>query len=109
MALTPPKVLKVDIALVTPILDWTENDGSGVVDVPYRYRLHISVVGQDHSHGDKHFSGLDLNVGDWISNTTGGAALRIYNIVSQDESAAEILVEDEDRYSTMVDQSQAGV
>ena len=116
----PPKVLSVSVTNVTGTTRWPHNDGagdrwwqSGSSPKFYKWTVTMSVTATTHgSHltrDDFQYNGLDVTVGDWIADVTGGKCLKIIGISSKTSSSVTCEVEDWLRYNTFNSSGGTGV
>lgn len=113
MAIRPPKVLVSDLSNFQTLESWP--DDAPVEEwpsSPFRWTADIAVQLSTHSGQDSSFAGyytgLDVNIGDWISTTLGGRALRIIDISAADFYTVSVTLEDVDRYNTFNDPTGMG-
>lgn len=82
------------------------------VQLNYRWRVVMSVSPQTQSsyltRAPGQFTGMDVNVGEWIGNLTSGQAWQIITVESKTDSSITIIVEDIFRYNTFRDTSGTG-
>lgn len=82
------------------------------VQVDYRWRVVLSITTQTQSsyltRSPGIYTGMDIDVGDWIGNLTTGQAWQIISIESKTDSEVTIIVQDIDRYNTFRDPSATG-
>lgn len=115
MNVQPIKTIRVRFTSVAIAAVWGVNDGSGdpFVNNPYQWTVHLTVTPQPHSSFSTQtpyvYDGLDINVGDWISNASGGFAWKIISKSSVTAGSLIVIIEDEERYNTFADASQQGV
>jgi hypothetical protein len=78
----------------------------------YRWRVTMEVQGQNHSsyisRNPGLYNGYDVNVGQWIADTTTGQAWQIISVESKTEVSATVIVQDIYRYNTFRDMSGVG-
>lgn len=64
----PPRVQNIVVSTTTPEDYWTENDGSGWLNVPYSYRVVFDVDPQPTSYANSaepyYYTGLDVSIND---------------------------------------------
>ena len=107
----PNKVLPVSISSITANAYWDHANGPGdlwysgaVVPKPYRWEIAFSVSSVAHgSHltrDDFLYNGLDITVGDWVSNATTGVCVKIVSISAKTAGSVTCIVEDVLRYNT---------
>lgn len=106
MLLLPPKVLKVDVLEISPHSNWNEgNESDMFYGFPYKWTYTLNVYSQMHGNPDTTsafaYDGMSVKVGDWIAPTsvTGGIAVQITEIISQDSSNVVVVAEDLERYN----------
>jgi hypothetical protein len=82
------------------------------VNRDYRWRVTLSVENQQHSsyltRNPGIYNGLDITVGQWISNINTGQAWQIINIESKTETQVVAIVQDIYRYNTFRDPTGVG-
>ena len=116
----PPKVLSVEVSAVTGEERWPHNDGlgdrwwsSGSSPKFYRWEVTFSVTASAHgSHltrDDFQYNGLDVIVGDWIADVSGGKCLKIISISAKTASSVTCVVEDWLRYNTFNSSGGSGI
>lgn len=114
MAILPPRLLNIDITYNEAVDYWTVDDGTSDpwIGVPYRWLVTFNVTAQSHSSHitQTYFSydGLDVKVGDWLTDNNSAAAVKIVSIESQNYSTVTAIVEDVDRFNTYTDFTQQG-
>src|ERR1700691_2561809 len=113
MNILPPKVLQVVIYNISDYSYWTENDNNGdpFVGFPYRWQILVNVNLQTHSDPFTvtpfYYTGDDIEIGDWISTNINGSSLQIVQILNKNQSSANLIVEDIERFNTYNDQTQS--
>jgi hypothetical protein len=82
------------------------------VQLNYRWRVVMSITAQTQSsyltRAPGQYTGMDVNVGEWIGNLTSGQAWQIISVESKTDSSITIIVEDIFRYNTFRDPSGTG-
>lgn len=82
------------------------------VQIDYRWRVVMTITSQTQSSYLTRFpgqyTGMDVDVGDWIGNLTSGQAWQIITVESKTDSSITIIVEDIFRYNTFRDPSATG-
>lgn len=110
----PSKLLPITITGIVATDVWSEDDGTGDpwIGYPYRWEVTFEIAPQQHSaHLTRlafYYDGMDVSVGDWVSDVASGLAVRIEGIVSQNASTVVAVCEDIDRYNTFTDPSGQG-
>ncbi len=114
----PAKLLQCDMTSAIGIESWPFDDGTGE-DLwflnlnPYRFNIELDISPQSHSshltRSPFTYTGLDVKVGDWVSGTSNGVALKIISISSKTDSSVSCTVEDVDRFNTFHDATANGV
>jgi hypothetical protein len=115
--LRPGKVIEVVVTATTGTDAWPYDDGSNdpwyVNRNPYRWRVEMSVPGENHSsHKTREpfvWNGLDVNVGDWIGGKNEPIAVKIIKIESKTVATVTCIVEDIDRFNTFNDPTGNGI
>lgn len=113
-AVIPSKLLSLILTTLTEVDWWTADDGTGDpwIGSPYRWQITAAVQVQPHSsHQTREpyqYNGLDLKVGDWLANMSGGRALRIVSFSSQTAEEVTFIAEDVDRYNQFNDRDGNG-
>lgn len=116
----PNKVIACGVSTITPHAYWPYDDGTndpywngGSNRVPYQWLLTVNINPQTHSshltREPYEYNGLDVWVGDWISNVGSATPVEIIAVQSKTETQMTIIVEDRDRYNTYRDSTQQGV
>lgn len=106
----PPMVLQAATTVVNPTAYWPD-DGSQFANLPWQCTVTMAVTASQTSNrnvglGQPYFyTGVDVNVGDWYSNATGGFAWIVRAIVSADVSDIVCVLEDVNMYNTSADSS----
>ena len=114
MSILPAKILQINITSVTPNAQWNVDDGSGdpFIGFDYRWNVTFDVTAQPHSSHITptpfFYTGLDINVGDWICTGTGALAHKVISITTPDTSTVTCIVEDVDRFNTFSDPTANG-
>ena len=114
MSLLPPRLLISSIPEATPTQYWNVDDGSGEywIGYPYEWEATINVFSQQHgSHlttTPLQYNGLDVRVGDWFADFITGTAVRITEIVSQNETQVVVILRDVDRFNIFTDPTAQG-
>ena len=107
----PAKTLVAHISSSAATEKWPYNDGlgdpywaGGTNPKPYRWELTMSIDTQFHgSHLTREpnvYTGLDIQVGDWLAGAGDGTSLKIISIRSKTDSTLTCVVEDVLRYNT---------
>jgi hypothetical protein len=115
MAILPPKVLMINIVSSSITTNWSNpnNPEDPYIGYPYQWEVVLSVTPQTHSNPNTptpyYYVATDINVGDWISNSLGGAAFEIIGIVSvPDSTDITLLIEDIELFNTYNDPTSQG-
>ena len=114
MNIIPPKLLSISISSVQPYQYWTINDNTNDpwLGYPYRCSIILNITLQPHSSGETptpfYYTGNDIIVGDWLCSNLDGASLQITEIINQSISSATVIVEDIERFNTIMDPTQSG-
>lgn len=107
----PNKVLATSISSVNGYAYWPHQNGSGDLWYSgsgtkkyYQWEVTFSVTEQQHgSHltrDDFKYNGLDIVVGDWLSEATSGDCWKIISVSSKTANSVTCIVEDWLRYNT---------
>ena len=107
----PNKVLATSISSVNGYAYWPHQNGSGDLWYEgvgtkkyYQWEVTFSVTEQQHgSHltrDDFRYNGLDIVVGDWLSEATSGDCWKIISVTSKTANSVTCIVEDWLRYNT---------
>jgi hypothetical protein len=107
----PNKVLATSISSVNGYAYWPHQNGSGDLWYSgsgtkkyYQWEVTFSVTEQQHgSHltrDDFKYNGLDVVVGDWLSEATSGDCWKIISVSSKTANSVTCIVEDWLRYNT---------
>lgn len=107
----PNKVLATSISSVNGYAYWPHQNGSGDLWYEgvgtkkyYQWEVTFSVTEQQHgSHltrDDFKYNGLDVVVGDWLSEATSGDCWKIISVSSKTANSVTCIVEDWLRYNT---------
>ena len=114
MYILPPRLLQITVTSSVVLSKWTETDvdNNKWINQPYEWTVTFTVTAQKHScpitRIANQYNGQDIQVGDWISTSTGGAVFQIINIKSADTKTVVADVCDIDRLSLMLDKSARG-
>lgn len=114
MSILPALLLKADMTIDNVVESWNEDDGTGDpwLGFPYKFKATLQVQAQSHgSHLTPttfFYTGTDVTTGMWLSGQLQGFAWRITDILYQDGSVVECVIEDVDRYNTFTDLYQTG-
>jgi len=96
---------------------WPFDDGTGedlwfIAGRPYQWDIELTVTAQTHSsHLTREpfaYNGLDINLGDYVTGTTSGIAVKIISITSKTETLVSCVVQDVDRFNTFHDSTASG-
>lgn len=111
----PSKVLSCFVSEITPSDYWPYDNGrdpywkNGTDPKPFRWVVSMTVETQFHSSKETRipgqFTGHDINVGDYIADTSNGAALKIIAVLAKTDISVQCVVEDVFRYNTFRDYS----
>lgn len=100
----PAKLLSINLTLNQGV---QFNSGS-----PYAWNASLYVTAQPHSNFESgstgFYNGNDVNVGDYVTTTNSGAALKVVNIISRSLDTVECILEDEDLVNAKIDSTQVG-
>jgi hypothetical protein len=113
MAVKPIKILQIRQTVLTATDYWPESEeGDIFAGYPYRWEVNLNVTALLHGSPSTptpyQYDGLDVKVGDWVSTSAGGSAVKIVSIISATGSLVHAVVEDVDRFNTFSDQSFSG-
>jgi len=117
-ATKPAKFLVCEMTSSLGIEAWPFDDGTGqdlwfINQNPYRWEIEISVIPQNHSshltRNPFQYTGLDIKIGDWISGTGNGVALKIISITQKSDTFVKCIIEDVDRFNTFHDPTGNGI
>lgn len=109
----PNKVLYTLVTSKKQIASWPYDEGDeywqgGLTPKTYQWEIDLSVTSQSHSSPNTPtaftYNGLDIYIGDWISDGIG-RALKIIEVKSKTATSATVVVEDVERYNTFQDAS----
>lgn len=116
----PNKVLGMRVTEKFDLEAWPYEDfpgdpywQGGSTPKPYRWILKMNVSAQ--THGDPstrepfRYNGVDIFVGDWISDDVLGFSLKVISISEKTTNSATIVVEDVDRYNTFMSETGDGL
>ena len=110
----PAKILPIEITSTSTKTNWGESDGSGWISnqMPYQWDVIMTVTNQTHSWGGSTtpyiYDGSDINVGDYIATQAKGRVYKVIEVTSIAGAMATLVVEDDLRLNTFLDDSQAG-
>lgn len=115
----PSKSLAGQVTSSTSTEFWPYDDGSGdpyweggASPKPYRWELSIDITTQSHSSHltrvPNQYTGMDVNVGNWLSSG-GGIALKIISVISKTDSTVTVIVEDVFRHNLFKSQTARGI
>lgn len=110
----PVKLLQIFINSVTPFANWSEDDGNNDpwIGSPYQWTVDMNISAQPTSDpfsaSPFFYTGNDIKIGDWVSSSLDGAALRIIQITSQNTDNVVVIAEDVERFNTYSDPFQGG-
>lgn len=107
----PAKVLEVQVTSKTGYAFWDHDDGTGdpwwrfgPSPRDYQWTIQATVTTQTHSshltRSPFEYTGLDINVGDYIVHNTSGLALRVVSILQKSDLTITFIGEDTARYNT---------
>lgn len=114
----PNKVIQLNIQSAVGKDYWPYNQGdefweNGSSPRFYTWIISATVIPQFHSYENTRepytYNGLDLNVGDWISNTDIPQAFEIISITEKTETSLVAIIRDTFRYNTFSAISQDGL
>lgn len=114
MYILPPRLLQIAVTSSVVLSKWTETDADNNkwLNQPYEWTVTFTVTIQKHScpitRIPNQYNGQDIQVGDWISTSAGGAVFQIINIKSADARTVVADVRDIDRLSLMLDKTTRG-
>lgn len=112
----PTKVLSLSRLSFVSLEAWPYDEGDafwegGSSPKSYRWEYVCSVSSKKHSSPltitPFEFNGLDINVGNWVGDNTG-RALKIISINYKTTNEISFILEDEERYNTINDDSTNG-
>lgn len=91
-------------------VDYWPDDETPYANYPCAWRVVFQVSPQFHSDPatGMAYDGLNISIGDWFSNVTGGIAWRIKTIEVPDNYVTTCIIEDVDQYNTYADATQSG-
>lgn len=79
----------------------------------FRWTVELAVNNQQHSsihtRAPGIYTGMDIEIGQWIANITTGQAYQIISIISKSDTDLTCVVQDIFRYNTFKDSGQSGV
>lgn len=115
----PSKSLAGQVTSATATEFWPYDDGTGdpyweggSTPKPYRWELNITITTQAHSSHltrvPNQYTGMDVNVGDWLSSG-GGIALKIISVIAKLDNAITVIAEDVYRHNLFKSQSARGI
>ncbi len=107
----PPKVLPGVISSSSVYQYWLYPNQSdeqwwSLGSNPRGFQYEISITITPQSHGSNLtrvpyiFNGMDVKVGDWMSYTSDGVALKIVSVLSKTNTSVTVIAEDYQRYNT---------
>lgn len=116
----PAKVIECIVTTAEGAGAWPFDDGTndpfwqgGPQPRDYRWKLNLIVSPQNHSNHKTRkpftFNGMDVKVGDYITNSVDGIALKIVSIENKTDTSVTCVVEDTFRYNTFRFPGQSGV
>lgn len=114
----PAKLLQCNMTSFFGVESWPFDDGTGedlwfLNQNSYRWDIELDITSQGHSshltRNPFQYTGLDVKIGDWISGTSNGVALKIISISSKTDSSISCTVEDVDRFNTFHDATSNGI
>jgi hypothetical protein len=114
MAHKPAKLLRITLNDIQPTTPLPTNDGTGDpwLTNAYLWVANISVTPQPHSshqYGeDFYYTGLDIQIGDWIVTSGSGAALKINQINTATKTQISCVLEDVNRSNAFQNADQNG-
>ena len=114
MYILPPRLLQITVTSSVILSTWTETDTTNNkwINQPYEWTITFSVTTQKHScpitRVAYQYNGQDIQVGDWVSTSVGGAVFQIINIQSASVDTVVANVCDIDRLSLMLDKTARG-
>lgn len=107
----PSKLLTIAIMSANSAANWP-SDSSTYAGSPYRWTVTLNITPQLHSSPSTRtpftYDGMDVVVGDWVSNIIGGFAWVIQSITTQTSNHITCIVEDHLQYNTYNDSSTNG-
>lgn len=103
MAIKPTKLLKV----YASINGVNSSNADGVANA---WNAALAVTPQPHSSPDfgtdGFYTGLDVNVGDWVATSNSGSALRIKQITTKNQNSVVCVLEDVGGFNAVMDSAQ---
>ena len=107
----PPKVLAGVISSSSVYQYWLYPNQSdeqwwSLGSNPRGFQYEISITLTPQAHGSNLtrvpyiFNGMDVKVGDWMSYTSDGVALKIVSVLSKTNTSVTVIAEDYQRYNT---------
>jgi len=116
---TPAKVLEANVSASIGLGAWPYNDGQndpfwagGSTPKDYKWLLTISVTEQTHSSYKTRkpyaYTGMDIQVGDYIADQQLGIALKIISIEAKTDTTISCVVEDILRYNMLKSSAASG-
>jgi hypothetical protein len=108
MYITPVRVLPITYTTQSILSSWSVNTDP-FPGFPYQWNVDLVVTPQPNSFPPNYFfDGNSINIGDWISTTNAGLAVKIIAIHSNDGINVNVDVEDVDRFNTFTDATGNG-
>jgi hypothetical protein len=115
----PAKVLLGQTTAVNTYALWPYNGGSsdlywagGSNPKYYQWQVTLTITAQTHSSYKTRqpysYTGMDVNVGDYIADLSQGISLKIISVTSKSDSTITCIVEDILRYNTFRDPTSSG-
>ena len=82
------------------------------INLPYRWSVTLNIATQSQSswitRAPGYYTGQDVSVGQWITDTNTGRAWQIYSVTAKTDTQATVLVQDIYRYVTFRDPGRTG-
>lgn len=112
-SILPNKILTGNATTGAAERTWTYDDGTGD---PWLGTVHaqvytITITSRSHSSqliqnlaSARQFTGLDVKIGDWVTNQNAGRAMQIVEILNMQEGVIEVVLEDTLRYNQFNDE-----
>jgi hypothetical protein len=115
----PAKILTGQATSITPYTLWPYNIGGndiywsgGSNPKYYQWQMTMNINVQNHSSFRTRqpyaYNAMDINVGDYIADTSSGIAVKIISIAAKTDSTVTCIVEDVLRYNTFRDVNTLG-
>jgi hypothetical protein len=111
MTTLPALLLEVTATSVVALTNWP-SDTTEYAGKPYQWTVSLTIIPQVHSSEYTPtafaYNGLDVTVGDWVSNLDGGRGWKIDSISAATATSVTCVLEDVNQVNTFADTSGSG-